>query len=694
MAIDIKLLNNKRFSFKNESKNLIIMSEHNATEITVAFPYGYENYSKRVDFLNSENESWTEPLYCPEFKDYPPNFDRLQFTFTLPNEVTIAGELRMQFVAYMPDESLTSVPFEIVPLEIEDGIIKYKKSGAKNPELIVLSYKQSSQALFAAQSAEKSAQLAHNITQQFNQIANNAEQKADAAISAAKEANIKLEETRTVSQQALDNSEQAKNIANLQDEKVTEAFMLAQVAKKSASVAIETATTANEAAAESKSHALKAIEEMDRVAINIDDVADKAKAALSSSVSAEQKATEAKDAIQNALLQLSDVQDKTTDIENTLTEVAAKAEKIDARTTDIESKAQSALKGLNSKVEKESGKGLSSEDYTAEEKEKLSSIEAGAIKYVHPTSHSPSIIMQDANNRFTTDAEKERWNSYKQPHSSSVIIAPHDATETSKAGADIILNGDETDSERINAAIATLINGGEIRILEGTIKCTSTIILHSNITLSGQGGGTIFEKYFEDTLFVVSENENVLLRDFKVNSNACDGYSMSFSMANDCQVANIFVLNATDGIEIKTSGSVSIFNSKISTVSYCLNLSGKNYVRIEGCYCISTTRTAINVDACDKCTFTTTVIIGNANNAILLRQLNHSKITNCHIESVSGMLAGSLIQSTYNIVANNILRSSNNRIALISGNNNVCVGNSGNIASSEGSTTIVANNLT
>lgn len=36
-------------------------------------------------------------------------------------------------------------------------------------------------------------------------------------------------------------------------------------------------------------------------------------------------------------------------------------------------------------VLKESGKGLSSNDYTATEKDKLSGIEAGANKYIHPT---------------------------------------------------------------------------------------------------------------------------------------------------------------------------------------------------------------------------------------------------------------------------------------------------------------------
>jgi hypothetical protein len=59
---------------------------------------------------------------------------------------------------------------------------------------------------------------------------------------------------------------------------------------------------------------------------------------------------------------------------------------------------------------KETGKGLSANDYTTLEKEKLSGIAANANNYTHPSSHDPSIITQDANNRFVTDAEKTTWN--------------------------------------------------------------------------------------------------------------------------------------------------------------------------------------------------------------------------------------------------------------------------------------------
>ncbi|RJE84267.1 hypothetical protein D3P07_23135 [Paenibacillus sp. 1011MAR3C5] len=65
---------------------------------------------------------------------------------------------------------------------------------------------------------------------------------------------------------------------------------------------------------------------------------------------------------------------------------------------------------ITGKVDKVTGKGLSTEDYTPAEKSKLTGIAAGANNYVHPASHPASMITQDASNRFVTDAEKTVWN--------------------------------------------------------------------------------------------------------------------------------------------------------------------------------------------------------------------------------------------------------------------------------------------
>ncbi|WP_339182896.1 WD40 repeat domain-containing protein [Paenibacillus sp. FSL R5-0701] len=48
---------------------------------------------------------------------------------------------------------------------------------------------------------------------------------------------------------------------------------------------------------------------------------------------------------------------------------------------------------------------------TGPDKAKLDGVASGANNYIHPATHPPSIIAQDSDNRFVTDAEKAEWNS-------------------------------------------------------------------------------------------------------------------------------------------------------------------------------------------------------------------------------------------------------------------------------------------
>ena len=66
------------------------------------------------------------------------------------------------------------------------------------------------------------------------------------------------------------------------------------------------------------------------------------------------------------------------------------------------------LARLNDKVDKVTGKGLSTNDYTTTEKNKLAGIETGANKYTHPDTHPASMITQDSTHRFVSDTEKKR----------------------------------------------------------------------------------------------------------------------------------------------------------------------------------------------------------------------------------------------------------------------------------------------
>jgi len=80
---------------------------------------------------------------------------------------------------------------------------------------------------------------------------------------------------------------------------------------------------------------------------------------------------------------------------------------------------------LSNKVDKVSGKQLSTEDYTTTEKNKLAGIAASANNYVHPSTHAATIIVEDSTHRFSTDTEKANWNdanSKKHTHSNKSII--------------------------------------------------------------------------------------------------------------------------------------------------------------------------------------------------------------------------------------------------------------------------------
>ena len=64
---------------------------------------------------------------------------------------------------------------------------------------------------------------------------------------------------------------------------------------------------------------------------------------------------------------------------------------------------------LSGKVDKVTGKGLSTNDYTTAEKNKLAGIAENANNYTHPSTHDATMITEDATHHFVTDTEKATW---------------------------------------------------------------------------------------------------------------------------------------------------------------------------------------------------------------------------------------------------------------------------------------------
>lgn len=87
-----------------------------------------------------------------------------------------------------------------------------------------------------------------------------------------------------------------------------------------------------------------------------------------------------------------------------------------------------------------------------EDKAKLDGVDENANNYTHPEKHPASIITQDADNRFCTDAEKTKWNG-KQDE----IVAQN-------AIADLLATADlPTVVSTVNSVLATLRTVGIIK---------------------------------------------------------------------------------------------------------------------------------------------------------------------------------------------------------------------------------------
>ena len=132
------------------------------------------------------------------------------------------------------------------------------------------------------------------------------------------------------------------------------------------------------------------------------------KKAKEAQAAAAQSAKEAKEAAASANQGIEVVNS----LEDTSTSNALSANKGRELNEKINNLTYSDISGLENalatKVDKEDGKGLSTNDYTTEEKTKLFNIAENANNYVHPTSHAASMITEDSTHKFITDEEKTK----------------------------------------------------------------------------------------------------------------------------------------------------------------------------------------------------------------------------------------------------------------------------------------------
>lgn len=115
----------------------------------------------------------------------------------------------------------------------------------------------------------------------------------------------------------------------------------------------------------------------------------------------------------------------------------------------------------------------------AADKTKLDGVATGANNYVHPASHPPSIITQDASNRFTTDAEKTTWNGKA---STAQVTTSVDGLMI--AADKTKLNGIATGAEVNQNTFATISVSGQTDVVADAKADVLTLVGGTGITIT------------------------------------------------------------------------------------------------------------------------------------------------------------------------------------------------------------------
>lgn len=246
-GIEITLKRNKQYIAENKEEYAIISGENNATTILVHFPEDYKEFSKRVDFKNVRNEKWSIGLYTPEdeTKNYGSDFDKLNFSFTLPTSVTVNGELQIQFIAYKADETETFVPFKLFNVIVENSIMYVKKQGSENPDLILQAYEYANMALETSRNAFAGVDNVERAVLEAEKSVKSAQTSATSAQNSASSANTMASNAEASAKAAQDSADYAKQIADTSNIKSTYAVDTANAANTMSVTAVDTANTAN-----------------------------------------------------------------------------------------------------------------------------------------------------------------------------------------------------------------------------------------------------------------------------------------------------------------------------------------------------------------------------------------------------------------------------------------------------------------
>ena len=127
-------------------------------------------------------------------------------------------------------------------------------------------------------------------------------------------------------------------------------------------------------------------------------------------------------------------------------------------------------------------------NYTTTEKNKLAGIAENANKYTHPANHSPSIITQDASNRFVTDTEKTTWNAKRDAITRSKVKIIEEEFLTANANVVDDMIGAAVSSGTLAAVSGYANHPGIVSISDSTTSNGAYYIMTETNALLLAGG--------------------------------------------------------------------------------------------------------------------------------------------------------------------------------------------------------------
>ena len=176
----------------------------------------------------------------------------------------------------------------------------------------------------------------------------------------------------------------------------------------------------------------------------------------------------------------------------------------------------------------------------------------------------------------------------------TVTVASEDSSY-SPYYANVVVPSSATNAQvYINQAIAMLpARGGRVILLDGLYVIDGSIILPDNVSLEGQGEGTVIQKStfganIRNDDIVTSGNTGLKIKDLKIDGNNLSNYGIYIRLSSNIEISSVYVENVGDGISLSAAAgiyscsNVTVANNKIIGNADGIYIGGSSGVAVVG----------------------------------------------------------------------------------------------------------------